>query len=139
MIRGMNITRRLFLRTLTILGAIGLTRPSRILCDLTDGSEVELIVSMFEGLFNHVESAAMIGQAYLDRVPGEADPRFLVDSICSGLGKNWRKGLKLLPEELRMSIRQRVRMDFGDGRTVMVRGWILSETEARLCALVALT
>jgi hypothetical protein len=122
-----------------MLSAIGLVRPSRILGEMTDGCEVELIVSMFEGFFNQVESAAKIGQVYLERVPGETDSRFLVDRICSSLGNDWRNGFDLHPEELRMSIRQRIRIDFEEGRTVIVRGWILSETETRLCGLVALS
>jgi hypothetical protein len=34
--------------------------------------------------------------------------------------------------------KQDIRNDFGAGRTVTVTGWMLSETEARLCTLAAL-
>ena len=40
--------------------------------------------------------------------------------------------------ELEVSIRRRVREDFAQGRVVRLDGWILSSTEARLCALTAL-
>jgi hypothetical protein len=33
---------------------------------------------------------------------------------------------------------RRVQADFDQGRTVMLRGWILSQTEARQCALFSL-
>jgi murein L,D-transpeptidase YcbB/YkuD len=37
------------------------------------------------------------------------------------------------------SIRAQIRDDFAQGRIVDVEGWMLSATEARLCALAALT
>lgn len=33
----------------------------------------------------------------------------------------------------------RIREDFANGRTLLVQGWCLSRTEARVCALAALT
>ena len=41
------------------------------------------------------------------------------------------------PGALRESIRERHREDFSAGRTQLLSGWVLSETELRLCALVA--
>jgi hypothetical protein len=35
-------------------------------------------------------------------------------------------------------IKRRFAKDFADGRTVMLDGWVVSRTEARLCALLAL-
>jgi hypothetical protein len=39
----------------------------------------------------------------------------------------------------RKSIEEQVRDDFAAGRTVVVSGWILAETEARQCALYSLS
>jgi hypothetical protein len=39
----------------------------------------------------------------------------------------------------RRSIKEQIRDDFAAGRTVVVNGWVLSETEARQCALYSLS
>jgi hypothetical protein len=39
---------------------------------------------------------------------------------------------------LRQHLRGRIEEDFDSGRTVQLHGWVLAETEARMCALVAL-
>src|SRR6476660_5677769 len=39
----------------------------------------------------------------------------------------------------RRSIEDQIRDDFAAGRTVLVSGWVLSETEARQCALYSLS
>jgi hypothetical protein len=41
--------------------------------------------------------------------------------------------------EMRENIRRLIRDDYDEGRTVCVDGWILSITEARLCALATLS
>lgn len=41
------------------------------------------------------------------------------------------------PEALRQRVAAAVREDFAHGRTCLVDGWVLSVTEARLCALAA--
>ena len=41
-------------------------------------------------------------------------------------------------EKLHERLRARVRLDFQEHQTVKVNGWLLSVTEARLAALVAL-
>lgn len=39
----------------------------------------------------------------------------------------------------RQSVERQIRDDFAAGRTVLVNGWVLSETEARQCALYSLS
>ena len=66
----------------------------------------------------HQAAARTIGAAYLRAYPRDtlADARVIAD----------------LP---RAQIAARVREDFAAGRVVMLDGWMLSVTEARLCAL----
>ena len=80
----------------------------------------------------------MVGREYLRSVPEEEDARLLVDLICSGqaVGRADLVGADL--KELREWLRHQQRQEFEHGRIVKVQGWILSETEARLCALAAL-
>jgi hypothetical protein len=81
-------------------------------------------------LFRHPESARVVGAAYLRLVREEADVEQLAALLEAELGE--AEGAAL---ERRLAAQQRA--DFGAGRTVVVEGWILSRTEARVCALLA--
>jgi hypothetical protein len=83
-------------------------------------------------LLPHADSAARLGQRYLEDAPQEADAMRLVAliGIAPAAGKS--------DAALREHLETRIRQDFIDGATVTVDGWLLSRTEARLCALVAL-
>jgi hypothetical protein len=76
-------------------------------------------------------SAARIGEAYLEDHPEEAQPALLARLLREA-------GLEEAPGPTSRA-RARIREDFERGRTVQVDGWVLSRTEARLCALTALT
>jgi molybdopterin biosynthesis enzyme len=82
------------------------------------------------------ENTAMIsvGRAYLDQAPEEADAarlRRLLD-LAAEVSAQTLPG----PEKERLAMRQCE--DFRTGETVLVQGWVLSRTEARLYALAAL-
>ena len=87
------------------------------------------------GLLADRESAAAVGRAYLDAVPGEADSRVLVRRVAATLGQ---RGRTVADDELRLLLALRIDRDFAEERVVTVRGWVLSVTESRLCALCAL-
>lgn len=84
------------------------------------------------------ESAKIVGLAYLRSVPSEAKVDVLIDLISS-LDVAQRAELAHADEdELKEILLRRQRQDFEHERVVNIRGWILSETECRLCALAAL-
>ena len=70
-------------------------------------------------LFTRPDAARAIGAAYLRAYPQEAR---VVRSLR--IAANGRE-----------DVATRVRADFAGGDVVMVEGWMLSRTEARLCAL----
>lgn len=76
-------------------------------------------------LLPHRASARTIGLAYLAVAPGESSAEQL------------RERLGSLADAARIA--EQVRADFAAGRVVVIDGWTLSLTEARACALVALT
>ena len=97
------------------------------------------------GLFSNRRSAAVLGQAYLQQRPEEADagklealllaPDNLEILAPQGLGHGGRpdrRRLKAAFQEIR-------RRDFDQGAVVQIGGCMLSVTELRLCALTALT
>jgi GAF domain-containing protein len=88
--------------------------------------------------FVHKESAKVIGRAYLQRVPEESEVSRLVAGICSLQVEQHTECAKAAPKRYRDLLLQQQQQDFEHGRVVSVAGWILSQTEARLCALATL-
>lgn len=68
-----------------------------------------------------------IGNAYLQAHPEEADR----DRLMSEIRKRRNEGAA---GESR-SLNSQMRMEFASDRIVQVNGWVLSRTEARVCAL----
>ena len=83
-------------------------------------------------------SAAVIGLAYLDLCPAERHPDLLGDLIAADLDIGGTPVQSLGPERIRALVGAQVERDFALAQTVEIDGWVLSRTEARLCALTAL-
>lgn len=83
-----------------------------------------------EALLPRTDDAAVVGRAYLAQYATEADAGLLRRRLVS---------LTAEPRRLRAAIGERIRRDFAEGDTVRIEGWVLSRTEARLCALCALS
>jgi len=80
--------------------------------------------------------ARTMGIAYLGTLPpAERSAERLATAICLGASI---KNEALAALEVRRLIHFRVRRDFAEGALVVVDGWFLSVTEARLYALAAL-
>jgi hypothetical protein len=84
------------------------------------------------GLTRHPASAARVGAAYLATRPAEADTARLVEALWPDPDPGDD------PAALARAFAARMRDDFTQGRTARVEGWVLSASEARLCALHAL-
>ena len=131
--------RRSFLAGILSLGATALPLTSAasqqgltsgVFGHCPDASPVQLLQNR--------ESARVVGRAYLagvSRVPEVAE---LEQSILGSAGIGATEMESMDHEKLHERLRARVRLDFEEHRTVKVNGWMLSITEARLAALVAL-
>lgn len=77
-----------------------------------------------------------IGQAYVRSFPEERDSTLLEKLIIKG----YPLEEKMNSDSLRIFLEQKTKDDFSDtaGETVIIKGWVLSRTEARQCALYAL-
>jgi len=62
---------------------------------------------------------------------------YLVSLLLARLELDPATVTRLQPQALRRRITERVQSDFADEDTVWVDGWVLSATEAWLCALAA--
>ena len=80
-------------------------------------------------------AAGNLGIEYLTRTPGEDDWDVLLSQLAALLHP-----YSLLGGAERAAVRfnDQVRRDFRDGDILRMGGWLLSRTELRLCALVAL-
>ena len=83
-------------------------------------------------LLNDPESARKIGTLYL-RLPTErlAPPLELAETTLAEMGEDAHR------EAIRHYIAARIRRELRDLQVISLDGWIMSETEARLCGLAA--
>jgi hypothetical protein len=89
------------------------------------------------GIFRDREAAASIGRVYLRQRPEEHNEERML-ALLMGDASPASTGERLDEAALHAALRRRLREDFACGRTVWVDGWLLSATEARLCALAAM-
>jgi hypothetical protein len=102
------------------------------------GGNITREARRFAGILRHPDSAAWLGRFYLEVNPREADAALLVRLIGAARGPALPPVSAANDEALRADLNERIRNDFIYGNTVAVDGWLLSLTEARLCALVSL-
>ena len=93
------------------------------------------LVRRLSQFFADADSAKVVGREYLRAVPTEAEQSRLLDLICAASAAGRTELVRADDTLLRALLVLRQRHDFEHGRVVRVRGWILSETECRLCAL----
>lgn len=109
-----SLSKRGLLRALAGLAAVSAAGPAAALARTPDIAAVDAV------------GAAEIGRAWLAAHPSDAAS--LRRAVFPN-GPDAGTGPRLA---------QRIRTDFSAGRVFVHRGWFLSETEARLCALIAL-
>ena len=113
----------------SLLGRLGL---SALIDARRRRSDAEEVAS----LFRERESAIALGRFYLGLRPEEASREVLL----SRLGLSEPDVSELTRDAVRTEVHARLarrhRDDFRRSRVVTVDGWVLSETELRLCALV---
>jgi len=97
--------------------------------------EYTTIVLALSHLFTIPENARAIGIRYLSLYPERADRDLLLGVLGPDIVALAGTDDLALVSHLNALRRQ----DFIDGKTVIVNNWILSRTEASLCALVALS
>ena len=84
-------------------------------------------------------AARAIGRVYLDAHAHEAHADALVETILARLELDGRALQGMHYAALAERIDAVIGRDFDAGDTVTLDGWVLSRTEVRLCALVAVT
>jgi len=107
---------------------------------LKSGSDTRALAASLIGFLEYPKLASETGQRLLRQVDLGADSaRGLLEQLSQALKVEPDK-LPVMPaDELLLRLQQRVRQDFVDERIAVSDGWILSMTEAQLCALFFLS
>jgi hypothetical protein len=137
MSRAREIERRAFLRGAGTAAALGLAAPALLSFFAGCGRESALARSL-SGFFEDPESARAVGLEYLELSPDEADADAVLERLAGPRRREWEALASSDPDRLAQELRLQHHSDFTHERVVEIRGWILSETEVRLCALAAL-
>jgi hypothetical protein len=124
----MTLDRRRFLQ-IAAAGTVASITSSACAPDTADDANPLTHPALVEML--GAERVREIGRQYRVAVPAENTAAALRAVISSSRHQTF-------PRIGRRSIEDAIRDDFSAGRTVVVSGWVLSETEARQCALYSL-
>jgi hypothetical protein len=117
--------RRRFCRTALGIVALGVVASTPALLPRWRGSLHDMAA-----LFRHPESARRIGEHLLARGTAPLDQAAPLRLDLAAMDGR---------EARRSALRQQAIQDYAAGNIVLVDGWVMSRTEAQLCALVALT
>ena len=127
----MKLTRRRFTALLVgLVGAGGLGVAGVRLAE----SGSSRVKRGARGFFRDLSSVERVGKEYLARHPVENNEQALMEKI---LGTGLETGFWTSGAEIRRQLQEQIRRDFAENRTMDLHGWILSETEVRICALLA--
>ncbi len=131
------MNRRGFLKLFAVALALPFRGYERLLARFLPGADPEAVfAARLLQAFPAQASAAAVGRHYLLENRGEATRANLLAAIRERLPAST---VQAEAAALRQSIREAIRDDFAHARTEDVGGWMLSGTEARLCALAALS
>jgi hypothetical protein len=134
----MHTTRRNCLRLILGVSISALASPAVSVPSASDSrARVHLITSL-ANFFGDKESARVVGMEYLRSNPTEYDVELLVERVFSSHASRRAEFARAGKRARQALLGKQICEDFGHGRVVEVQGWMLSETEARLCAMTAL-
>lgn len=102
-----------------------------------------LVANRLLDAHSSTKSLAAIGNAFIEEANGTGHecPTCLTDAVVALLARlDWHAEdlLQMKPALIRAAIKRKAIGDFERGRIVHVGGWLLGETEVRLCTIAAL-
>ena len=134
----MPTSRRDFLYLLLGSSIGAFSYPVIALSGLTDSGNRATLATTLADFLDDKTSARIVGIEYLRHYPTENDADWLADEIFLVDLDRRTEFLRVGEAERKEIINHLIREDFKRGRIVQVRGWMLSQTEVRLCAITAL-
>jgi len=133
---GIDIARRHFLAIAGLtLTAAGFKRLGSLVLAEDQSILEESLGRRMLVFLNFPESARVVGKAYLQHRPWEADIGFLVNSLVGTRQLRDARNLTTDMAALYRAFRAECRRDFEKGELVTMGGWYLARSEARVCGL----
>ena len=133
-----KISRRGFLfGSLGILG-VWLANPKLSFGLVSKQFQVDPFCVCVVRMIKKTQSVKLIGKEYLAMCPQEYDSKTLIREITQNSNRIYRQYLKGDSKKVHAILRQQVREDFRSNQTIILHGWVLSKTEARICGLAHL-
>ena len=122
---------------LSVAGTVAMGLPS-VYCRNRNGQlNKALSPPVFLSHICDANTIREIGRAYLDYIPVENKEDKLVDLLLiDETGKSISKSSDL--STINSLENRKIKHDFDTEKTIVVKGWVLSITEARQCALFSL-
>jgi hypothetical protein len=129
------LRRREFLQRLGTGALSALALSGAVSASLSCARSGDPLLDVLSRLFDDPDGARAVGAAYLAQAPAEADREQLLVLLTGDRVAAYRELAVADPAGLLERVRAQHREDFEAGRVASVAGWILSHTEARLCAV----
>ena len=126
------IGRRMFLRT-ALAASVTASGAGFLWSHYTTARERHVL--RLGAMVSTSPDAQVLGRAYFAIQPEEASEDTLMRLLSADLDVSV---FGMDDRELRLVSRAQMRRDFEEGRTLLVRGWVFSRTELRLCGLAVL-
>jgi hypothetical protein len=129
------MNRRTFIRITGITAAVS-TTPWLTSCSRKSRWTDVLAVPETLGKFCGKEELVAIGKVYIQSSPGERNASVLEEALLRGDDQNKYEPSSI--ESLTQFINEKIAHDFSTHHLEVIRGWVLSRTEARQTALYSL-
>jgi hypothetical protein len=129
----MRYSRRLTL--VSIAWAVGMPAALAAHNRPDTGDATESSAARLRALIADRRRARLFGREYRSQCPAESQPAILTKLLCSGLGLDDAAPALWSRDRLLAALNSRVRAEFGRGDAVLIQGWVMARSEARLCAL----
>jgi len=105
---------------------------------LSGDNDVKNLALKLANVFGNKKSAGVVGRAYLRSRLAESNISWLLEELLPANPEVYNSLQASSLTQLKLYLLERRREDFRHNQVVNVDGWILSITEARLCALATL-
>ena len=133
-----DMNRRRFLNFLLSLSSLSIFSVGYASAEQKSNQQAILLANRLLGGLKYKNSARKIGYEYLKVMPYEANINILLNHLCETSGEQEHTLKNASAEVIKTILRKKSGDDFRSEQVVSVRGWVLSKTEARLCALAVL-
>jgi len=124
----------------SVLGLLTVTASSISLLSACGPSKAQIThaTNKLAARLRHHGVAAHLGRIYVESQPRlkSLSIESLLEEITADIGTDIKQILDMQDDVVRQILEHKVRRDFSEENVVAVDGWLLSQTEAKVCCLV---